>query len=249
LALAVVASRDCRATLRAIAHEPGRFSLTSHRSRVQFVNVVMERQGQRELEILTAIGEGRPLTQRDLSRRLGVALGLTNLYLKRLARKGLIKITEFPRKPGPGQRLRYVLTGKGFSEKTRLSCAYIVHSLELYRRAREALRERLGQLSEGGIKRVALYGTGEAAELAYLTLREFGLEPVGVFAKDGGGHFLGFPVQAIDELRAAEADGVVLATFEPPEPEVAELVRLGFPASRILTLFPPMPPASGNEHP
>ena len=209
----------------------------------------MERRGQRDLEILTAIGEGRPLTQRDLSQRLGVALGLTNLYLKRLARKGLIKISEFPRKPGPGQRLRYVLTGKGFSEKTRLSYAYIVHSLDLYRRAREALRERLSQLSDGGVKRVALYGTGEAAELAYLTLREFGLEPVGVFTREGGGQFLGFPVRAVHELTEAEADGLVLATFEPSEPQMAELVRLGFPTSKILTLFPPIPPASGDDQP
>ena len=209
----------------------------------------MERRGQRDLEILTAIGEGRPLTQRDLSQRLGVALGLTNLYLKRLARKGLIKISEFPHKPGPGQRLRYVLTGKGFSEKTRLSYAYIVHSLDLYRRAREALRERLSQLSDGGVKRVALYGTGEAAELAYLTLREFGLEPVGVFTREGGGQFLGFPVRAVHELTEAEADGLVLATFEPSEPQVAELVRLGFPTSKILTLFPPIPPASGDDQP
>jgi DNA-binding MarR family transcriptional regulator len=206
----------------------------------------MERQGQRELEILTAIGEGRPLTQRDLSQRLGVALGLTNLYLKRLARKGLIKITEFPRKPGTRQRLQYVLTAQGFAQKTRLSYAYIVHSLDLYRRAREALRERLGLLSDGGVKRVALYGTGEAAELAYLTLREFGLEPVGIFAREAGGQFLGFTVRPLSELSETEPDGVVLATFEPPEPQVVELAQLGFPPSKVLTLFPPIPPAEGG---
>ena len=59
----------------------------------------MERSTERELEILTAIGEGRPLTQRALAQRLGIALGLTNLYLKRLAKKGSIKISEFPRTP------------------------------------------------------------------------------------------------------------------------------------------------------
>lgn len=209
----------------------------------------MERQGQRDLEILTAIGEGRPLTQRDLSQRLGVALGLTNLYLKRLARKGLIKITEFPRKPGPGQRLRYVLTGKGFSEKTQLSYAYIVHSLDLYRRARETLRERLGQLSDGGVKRVALYGTGEAAELAYLTLREFGLEPIGVFAPEAGGQFLGFPVRGVSELAEVAPDRVVLATFEPADPQMAELARLGFPPSMILPLFPLVSAAGGDDQP
>jgi ribosomal protein S25 len=59
----------------------------------------MERYQERDLEILTAVGEGRPLTQRLLAQRLGVALGLANLYLKRLASKGLIKISEFPQKP------------------------------------------------------------------------------------------------------------------------------------------------------
>src|SRR5207249_8160869 len=59
----------------------------------------MKKSRERDFEILTAIGEGRPLSQRVLAQRLGVALGLTNLLLKRLARKGSIKIVEFPKKP------------------------------------------------------------------------------------------------------------------------------------------------------
>ena len=59
----------------------------------------MQRQHERNLEILTAIGEGAPVTQRALAEQLGVALGLANLCLKRLAGKGLIKIVEFPKKP------------------------------------------------------------------------------------------------------------------------------------------------------
>ena len=46
----------------------------------------------RDLQLLTAIEEGAPLTQRALAERLGVALGLANLCLKRLARKGYIKV-------------------------------------------------------------------------------------------------------------------------------------------------------------
>ena len=131
----------------------------------------MEKNLERDLEILTAIGEGHPLTQRDLAERLGVALGLTNLYLKRLARKGFIKITDFPRKPAARKRLRYLLTPQGISEKTRLTYEHVAYSPSLYRRARQTLRESLSLLPEGGMKRIALYGTGEAAELAYLTLK------------------------------------------------------------------------------
>ncbi len=200
----------------------------------------MERYQERDLEILTAIDEGRPLTQRALAKRLGVALGLTNLYLKRLATKGLIKITDFPRKPYARKRLRYILTPKGLLEKSRLTYEYMSYSLGIYRRTRETLREALGHLDGQGLKRIAFYRTGEAAELAYVTLKEFGLEPVAVFDHEEGGVFLGLPVRPIAEAVDAELDAVVIATFERPEPDIAELTRLGFRRERLLTLRRPL---------
>src|SRR5207247_2183829 len=115
----------------------------------------------RDLEILTAIGEGHPLTQRVLAQRLGVALGLTNLYLKRLAQKGLIKIAEFPRKPHARKRLRYIVTPKGLLEKSRLTYDYMSYSLGIYRRTRQTLREALSHLPGNGAKRVVLYAEPE----------------------------------------------------------------------------------------
>lgn len=196
----------------------------------------MERPRERDLEILTAIGEGRPLTQRALAARLGVALGLANLYLKRLARKGYIKIVDFPRKPAARKRLRYLLTPRGLAEKSRLTYEHMAYALSLYRRTRETLRQSLALFLDGGAKRIALYGAGEAAELAYLTLREFGLEPVGVYAREAGGRFIGLPVQAVADLAAVEVDGVILCTFERPEPSLAELARLGIAPEKCLTL-------------
>jgi DNA-binding MarR family transcriptional regulator len=196
----------------------------------------MERRQERDLEILTAIGEGGPLTQRALAQRLGVALGLANLYLKRLARKGSIKIVEFPRKPAARKRLRYLLTPRGVAEKTRLTYEHMAYSLHLYRRARQTLRERLSEIPARGARRIALVGAGEAAEVAYLTLRELGIEPLAVFTPDGGGQFLGLPVRALAELGGEELDAVIVATFERPEPMVAELSRRGVAPDRIVTL-------------
>ena len=207
----------------------------------------MQRHLERDLEILTAIAEGLPLTQRDLARHLGVALGLTNLYLKRLARKGFIKITEFPRKPSARKRLRYLLTSKGLSEKSRLTYEHVAYSLNLYRRARRTLRDSLSHLTEVGMKRVALYGTGEAAELAYLTLREIGLEPVGVFAPERGGHFVGLPVQALTELDPSGLDALIVASFDRPERQVTEVTQAGFPAEKVLTLRRIESPGTGGE--
>lgn len=206
----------------------------------------MERHQERDLEILNAIAEGRPITQRALALRLGVALGLTNLYLKRLAKKGLIKITQFPSKPAARKRLRYVLTPTGLIEKSRLTYDYMAYSLAIYRRTRETLRDTLSHLPGNGAKRVVLYGVGEAAELAYVTLKELGLEPVGVFAREAGADFLGFPVRAIGEALDEPLDGVIIATFDRPEPHLAELTRLGFPPEKLLTLRRPLPPTDSE---
>ncbi len=198
--------------------------------------MTVERHAERDLEILTAISEGRPLSQRALAQRLGVALGLTNLLLKRLARKGSIKIVEFPKKPAAGKRLRYLLTPKGIAEKSRLTYDHLAYSIHLYQRSRQTLRESLSQLVRTGVKRIVLYGTGEPAELAYLTLKEFGLEPVGVFSREPNGHFLGFPVRPIAELVGEDFDGLILAAFDRPEQHVAELARLNVPREKVLTL-------------
>lgn len=196
----------------------------------------MNRHDARDLEILTAIEEGRPLSQRALAERLGIALGLVNLYLRRLSRKGYVKITEFGSKPSTRKRLRYLLTPKGLAEKSRLTYEHMAYALRLYQRARQTLRESLSLLPDRDAKRVALCGAGEAAELAYLTLRELGLEPVGVFDREAGATFLGYTVRPLTDLSVEALDVVVLASFAPPEADVTALTALGVPRERIVTL-------------
>lgn len=192
----------------------------------------MQRESQRDLEILSTIAQGEPVTQRGLAQKLGIALGLTNLYLKRLARKGYIKVTTIPR-----NRIRYLLTAKGFAEKTRLTYEYIEYSLQLYRQTRRALREALRPLALEGHRRVVLYGTGEAAELAYLTLRELGLELTGVADGDEhGGAFLGAPALSLTDLRRAEMDVVVVATFGEDAESINALIAQGIPRDKIISL-------------
>jgi len=207
----------------------------------------MERRAERDLEILTAIEEGGPLTQRGLARRLGVALGLTNLHLRRLARTGAIRIVEARHQASAGNRRRYLLTPRGVAEKTRLSYQHLVDALDVYRRTRQVLRASLSSLPQRGARRIGLCGAGEAAEIAYLTLRELGVEPLAVFTPAGGGQFLGLPVRALAEFGGADLDAVVIATLEPPGPVAAELVRRGVAPDRIVTLSSLAP--AGRETP
>lgn len=191
----------------------------------------MDRDTLREFEILTAIGETRSLTQRALAQRLGVALGLTNLYLKRVIGKGYVKISRVNR-----QRLGYLLTPRGIAYRSRLTYEHMTYWASLYRRARATLREGLAPFLARGMQRIALCGTGEPAELAYITLREFGIEPAGVFDRKAGGVFLGHAVQDIRELDGEAYDGIIIASFDRPDALMAELAALGVPRAKLVPL-------------
>ena len=192
----------------------------------------MEREALRNLEILSELSRGDQVTQRRLAARLGIALGLTNLYLKRLARKGYIKITSIP-----PRRVRYLLTPKGMAQKTRLTYEYMDYSRQLYRETRAALRQALLPVVQRGQPQVALYGTGEAAELVFLTLRELGLEVQTVFSDDGDGTpFLGLRVRPVEELTPSAAELLIVASFTPARDVVARLRAQGLAAAQIVTL-------------
>jgi DNA-binding MarR family transcriptional regulator len=188
----------------------------------------------RDLTILTAVAENERLTQRHLARELGVAVSLANLYVRRLAMKGFIRVINV--RPN---RIRYLLTPKGIAEKSRLTYAYMCRTFERYREARQALKDALRPLAGDGHKRIAFYGAGEAAEVAYLCLKEVGLDLSAVF--DGGESetFLWLPVRSLGELVAGDFDKVVVTTFiskEVTEARVQELLRRGVSRDQIVTL-------------
>jgi hypothetical protein len=188
--------------------------------------------------MLDAVASNEHVTQRRLSAQLGVALGLTNIYVRRLIRKGYIKCVNVP-----SNRLRYLITPRGLAEKTRLTYRFMNDSLRVYREIRLYLSEVLRPCVESGVKRVAVVGTGEAAELAYISLREHGLEPVAVFALAAGGVFLGMEVKGIDQFGAVAFDLVVLATFDASEPIVLQLIRAGVATDKLITLMPTVVPS------
>ncbi|NGZ95853.1 MAG: MarR family transcriptional regulator [Nitrospira sp. WS110] len=193
----------------------------------------MDLQGQRDLLLLTEVEHDGAVTQRSLATKLGVALGLTNLYLKRLARKGYIKITTIP-----SQRVRYLLTPQGFAEKSRLTYLYMQYSLSHYRDMRARLRATLSLAAQQGMKRVVIYGTGELAEMAYLSLREMQLTLVG-FVDDGQQEsFLSYPVWPSKALDQWEFDAVLVADLEESVRYQEELGRRCVPDEKILVLGP-----------
>jgi DNA-binding Lrp family transcriptional regulator len=184
----------------------------------------------RDLRLLEAVEEDSRVTQRGLATKLGIALGLTNLYLKRLVRKGYIKCVNVQ-----SNRLSYLITPRGIAEKARLTYEFIDYSLHLYGEVRQHLRAMLHECAASG-RRVAIYGRGEAAEIAYLSLKEFRLEPIAIFDEEGGDDFLGMPVRPIADHDKVPYDLIVVATLDSSGQQWAQLINDGIPAAKLFPL-------------
>ena len=193
----------------------------------------MNLQGQRDLILLTELERDGAITQRSLATKLGVALGLTNLYLKRLAKKGYVKITTIP-----SHRIRYLLTPQGLSEKSRLTYLYMQYSLSHYRDMRARLRDTLSRATGNGVKRVVIFGTSEFAELAYLSLREMELTLVGFIDEGQAESFLSYPVKRPGVLGEWEFDAVLLADIERSREHRDTLMQHHVPNGKVLALSP-----------
>jgi DNA-binding Lrp family transcriptional regulator len=197
----------------------------------------MELESRRDLQLLQALEQEATITQRTLASRLGMALGLTNLYLKRLIRKGYVKcVTVSP------NRLVYALTPKGVARKGRLTYEFMKYSLDFYRDARQHLRLSLSHAVQHR-QSVAIYGTGDAAELVYLLVRDMGLQLVAVFGPEPAEHFLGMPVRRIADHAGVTFDVLVVAVLERPAGTVKLLRAAGVPDDKVLMLRPDWVPA------
>jgi DNA-binding MarR family transcriptional regulator len=198
-------------------------------------------QHEHDRQILRAIASGNRVTQRSLASELGVALGLTNLLVRRLVKKGYVRMA------GMGTRhVRYLMTPAGweaFGRVTRLSMA---NTVNLYTETRDHIRVSLAAISDGcavdasGTKRVVFYGAGDAAEIAYVSLHRTDLTLVGVVDDKRRGSFFNLTIQDPGRLCAETFDGtpyarVIVATIRQSVTDAirARIRERGIPPEKV----------------
>ena len=188
-----------------------------------------------EARLLAEIERTPETSQRSLARRLGVALGITNLLIRNLAQKGYVRVSR-----AGWRNWVYALTPAGFYRKAQLTVAYIERVLEEHRRVLETLQRELDPLGLHAESRVALHGTGEFAEVVYSAVKALGVEDVRPFAPLGApvSRFHGSPMQPASALDPDDFDLVIVATLEDPEAACSELEALGVAPTQLVTFFP-----------
>jgi DNA-binding MarR family transcriptional regulator len=192
-----------------------------------------EYESHKSLQILNELSGNDSLSQRDLSNRLNIALGLVNSYIKNLVAKGFITVKAIPTR-----RYAYYLTPKGFAEKTRLTYDLLQDYTRIYREARSGFKGLFSELKTSGVKRVAFAGADEVAEIAYITLHELDIELAGVMDDElAGKKFFGREIKKICDLAAMNSDCVVVTSYLKREKIYNDLLGNKTPEENIKSIF------------
>ncbi len=168
-------------------------------------------QPMRDLQFLEELEKTPDHSQRELSNKFGIALGVTNAYIKRMVRQGWIKLREMP-----PRRIGYYLTPKGFAEKTKLTLTFLSYNIHHYARLKAMIGEKFLEMASQGVKRVIFYGVSDEMEVAYVILQGTGMELVAIVDdNDGvkGKNILGEKAKDPGEIDSLGADAVLITSI------------------------------------
>jgi DNA-binding MarR family transcriptional regulator len=165
----------------------------------------------RDLQFLEELEKTPNLSQRELSSKFGIALGVTNACIKRMVRRGWIRLKKIP-----PRRIGYYLTPKGFAEKAKLTGTFFSYNIHHYSRLKAVMAERFLEMAAHGVKRVIFCGVSDEMEVAYITIQGTGMELVAI-VDDGDGvkgkNVLGRKIRSPDQIGNLKADAILVTSI------------------------------------
>jgi len=95
-----------------------------------------------EYKIMTEIVDNETITQRELSRTLGVSVSTVNVLMNKMIKEGLIKMTQVSQK-----QVMYMLTPVGMMEKAKKTVSYLKYHYRAIYETKEKIKEIICELS------------------------------------------------------------------------------------------------------
>ncbi len=133
----------------------------------------------KHLDTLLELKEDPSLSQRSLAHKLNISLGLTNSILQNLIHRGLIKAKKMT-----GRKILYLITPKGIVQATNFIYDRVRETQHYYQYAKDLLTTHLTNLYNKGARKVVIYGTGQVAEITYLSLLDSPLKLHSILTDD-----------------------------------------------------------------
>lgn len=192
----------------------------------------MEKEDLQILRLMTEIDRNGDHSQRELSRRLNISLGLVNTFLKRLVSKGYFKVKTMPR-----NRVKYFLTPEGLARKSRLTVEYLRFSMSFYKDVKNLLLKKFSEMESNRVHSILFFGAGEVAELAYLYLQLTGIRLAGVVDDERVDQsFFGTPITDLDRVEEADWDMILLTRLDRTEQDIRSLLERWVTVDRIASI-------------
>jgi DNA-binding Lrp family transcriptional regulator len=174
-------------------------------------NLFRPPQEMRELELLQELEKNPIISQRELSHKFGIALGVTNACLKRMVRRGWIRITGFNH-----HKIGYYLTATGFAEKAKLTLHLISWTVEHYSKLKDLIGKRLLEMENQGIERIVFYGVSDEMEIALITLQGTNLKLAGIIEDDEkyvSRIIFGYELEPMSQVNGLKPDAVLITSL------------------------------------
>ena len=165
----------------------------------------------RDLRLLEELERNPIVSQRELSHKFGIALGVTNACLKRMIRKGWVRIKGLDHR-----RIGYHLTPKGFVEKSRLTFDLISGIVQHYSELKQVIGERLLEMEHEGKERIVFYGVSDEMEVAYVTLQGVHLKLIGIVEDDEKfvpQIIFGYELEPVSRIKELQPDCVLITSL------------------------------------
>jgi predicted transcriptional regulator len=133
----------------------------------------------KHLDTLLELKENPSLSQRSLAHKLNISLGLTNSILQNLIHRGLIKAKKMT-----GRKILYLITPKGIVQATNFIYDRVRETQHYYQYTKDLLTTHFTNLYDKGTIKAVIYGTGQLAEIAYLSLLDSPLKLHSILTDD-----------------------------------------------------------------
>ena len=148
-----------------------------------------------QYNILQSLENGEQTSQRQLSSQLGINVASVNFALKKLTKRGFVKMLG-----ANPRRMQYILTPKGIAEKTQIAYKFFDRNFHFYKAVRKDVEDKIGSIPFNDKKRVALYGVTDLMELAYLVIQDKELELVAIVDDETKIRIFGYHVIGTEEI-------------------------------------------------
>jgi EPS-associated MarR family transcriptional regulator len=112
--------------------------------------------------LLKLLAEEPQIGQREMAKKMGISVGVTNYCIGELTKKGLIKIHRF-RSAKNKIPYTYNLTPRGIEEKGRMAVKFLKRKIEEYEEIKRQIALLSRELEENGLQELVSAEPKEAA--------------------------------------------------------------------------------------